>query len=163
MSTDLIDSIKTIELDWFEDNDVVRVTPRNQQRFEIQKDRAIEILQLASQAESFGRQFSLLLNHLAEWISERQEFIEAAILTLQDANLAFVVVRNSARYDEKFEDDMADLAFDVANDPDLDLVGIKTIALPLVPKVALQSFVDERLALSYGGRGRPHSSSQQKS
>jgi hypothetical protein len=150
-------AIKSVELDWYAEDDVVHVTPRNQKRFEIQKDRAIEILQRAKDGERFQQQFGLLLDRLAEWINKHQVKIENSILTLQDDRLAFVVVRHEARYDEQLQDDLADFDFDIANDPDLDLVRLKTLALPNVAGESLRSFLDERLVLVYHGDGkRPH-------
>jgi len=159
MSTvSLPEAIKSVELDWYTEDDVIHVTPRNQKRFEIQKDRAIEILQRAKDGEVFQRQFGLLLDRLAEWIHVHQAKIANSILTLQDDRLAFVVVRKEAPYDEQFQDDLADLDFDIANDTDLNLVRLKTLALPNVTGESLRSFLDERLVLVYHGDGkRSHS------
>jgi hypothetical protein len=141
--------INPVELDWFAEDEVVRVTPRNQQRFDIQKDRAIEILQRAKESGRFQQQFSLLLNRLAEWLAPRQAKVSQAIVTLQDGTLVFLLVRKEAKYDEGFQDELAELDFDIANDPDLDLIKLKTLALPNVSGEALRSFLDERLILSY--------------
>jgi hypothetical protein len=152
------DEIKVVELDWFADNDSVRVTPRNQQRFDIQKDKAIEILQRDKERDLFVQQFQLLLHRLGEWIRARKDKIAKAILTLQDNALAFVVVRNDAKYDEQFQDDLADVDIEIANDSELDLIELKTLALPNVSADALRSFLDERLTLSYndGERSGSH-------
>ena len=139
-----------VELDWYADNDIVHVIPRNQKRFDIQKDRAIQILQRESNKDQFHQQFSLLLDRLAEWIRVHQDKIAHAILTLHEGSLAFVVVHKTARYDEHFQDDLADLDVNIANDPDLDILKMKTLALPHVTGEALRSFLDTRLVLSYG-------------
>lgn len=157
----LPEAIKSVELDWYAEDNVVHVVPRNQKRFEIQKDRAIEILQRAKDAEIFQQQFALLLDRLAEWINQHQGKIANSILTLQDDRLAFVIVRTAARYDEDLQDQLADLDFDVANDPDLNLIKLKTLALPNVSGAPLSSFLDERLVLVYHGDGkRPHKSGE---
>jgi hypothetical protein len=52
--TEAGDPIKTVELDWYADDDIVRVTPRNQGRFDIQKDRAIEVLRQTKNALDFS-------------------------------------------------------------------------------------------------------------
>lgn len=54
-----------VELDWYDASEVVQVRPRDRQRFELQKDRAIEVLQAAKEADRFQKQFELLLNKLA--------------------------------------------------------------------------------------------------
>ncbi len=161
MAVALPEAIKSVELDWYAEGDTVHVTPRNQKRFEIQKDRAIEILQREKDAELFQQQFALLLERLAEWIQGRETKIANAIVTLQDDRLTFVVVRSEAPYDEQFQDDLADLDVDIANDPDLDLIKLKTLALPIVGGEALRSFLDERLVLVYHGNGRrPHTAGE---
>ena len=146
------DVIKCVELDWYADGEVVSVTPRDQQRFEIQKDRAIEILQRAKDGDAFQQQFLLLLQRLAAWMKVHSSKVARSILTLQDDRLAFMVVRNAVRYDELFEDELADLDYDIANDPDLDLMRLKTLALPKVDGEALRAFLDERLVLVYHGQ-----------
>ena len=55
------DTLNPIEIDWFAKGDTVRVTPRNAQRFEIQKDKVIQILQREKESERFRKQFSHLL------------------------------------------------------------------------------------------------------
>lgn len=142
-----------IELDWYDGEELVRVTPRNQERFQVQKDRAIEILQLVKDADRFDNQFALLLKTLAQWIRQHEEKIDRAIVTLQDATLAFIVVQRAAKYDEAIVDALAELDFGISNDPDLELVKLKTLALPNVTGAALESFLDKRLLLVYHGDG----------
>jgi hypothetical protein len=163
--TNFPESVQSVELDWYAvgDGDVVGVTPRNQARFEVQMDRAIEILQLAKESERFSKQFRLLLQKLAAWIQPRINQIATAFLTLQDSSLAFVVVRREAAYDEAFQDDLADLDIEIANDGDLDLIHVSTLALPDVDKSAVYSFLDKRLVLTYGERNRPRQLSEPKS
>jgi hypothetical protein len=161
-------SIQCVELDWYAvgDGDVVGVTPRNQTRFEIQMDRAIQILQLANEAERFNKQFKLLLQKIAAWIKPRSAKIEAAYMTLQDGTLAFIIVRHESRYDEVLQDDLADLDVEIANDGDLDLINLATLALPNVDEAATLSFLDKRLVLTYskdGERAKPHQLGEQQS
>lgn len=160
ISSTLPEAVSQVELDWYADGDVVRVVPRHQKRFKIQRDRALEILHRVKDADQFNQQFAMLLNKLAQWISARSDIISHAIVTLQDGMLAFVVIRKDAKYDERFQDDLADLDFDLANDADLDLIKLQTLALPNVTGDALLSFVDERLVLTYhGDRARPYPAS----
>lgn len=148
MPTELANEIRSVALDWFAENETVVVTPRDQKRFEVQLDRAIEVLQRASQEDRFQKQFRLLLNHLASWLQGRDD-IRDAFVTLRDGALAFVVVRNVREYDEKFEDELSELDFEIANDIDLDLVNLNGIALPSVSEEALKTFLDQRLVLRY--------------
>lgn len=160
MSLDLIktepvhEPIHTVELDWYssDQNDTIVVTPRDRQRFEIQTDRAIRILQVAHEETLFHKQFHLLLNHLAGWIRDHRAAIRNAYLTLHDGAFAFIVVRTSPRHDADFEDSLSDLDLDIAGDPALNLVTLNAIALPPVSEAGLSSFVDPRFVLSYHGR-----------
>ena len=155
-SLELPDSINRVELDWYSDNDYVEVTPRNQKRFNIQKDLAIEVLQKAKESERFDKQFALLLERLAQWINDQSDKIAHGIITLQDGSLAFVAIQHSGKYDEQFQDALADVDLEIANDPDLDLIQLKTIALPNVSGESLSSFIDKRMVLTYGQPSRSH-------
>jgi hypothetical protein len=151
MSTSFVASqlANIVEIDWFDNNDAIVVTPRNQKRFTIQKDRAIEALRLVKDAERFTPQFDLLLEKLALWVKERANDIRAAIVTLQDNSLVFVVMQSSIPYDEQLQDALADLDFVIAQDTDLDLIRLRTVMLPLVDNDALGSFLDPRMVLQY--------------
>ena len=118
MSTALVSSelANVVEIDWFDDNDRIVVTPRNQLRFSIQKDRAIDALRLAKDAERFELQFDLLLGKLGRWVKERASKIHKAIVTLQDNSLVLVVVQVNERYDEEIQDDLAELDFAIAQE-----------------------------------------------
>jgi hypothetical protein len=151
-----------LQLDWAMKNGVITVTPRDQDRFIIKVDRAIEILQQAAQAEKFKLQFNLLLRVLGEWINSRSD-IDRAYITQHDGALAFIVVKTSREYDDDCEDNLSDLDYKIANDPDLNLIKMDAIALPLVSESAACSFIDPDFVLEYahhGNRGRSHSSSK---
>lgn len=164
--SDIIDLPATasyVELDWYDDSEVVQVRPRDRQRFELQKDRAIEILQAAKEADRFQKQLELLLNKLAAWANRWEAKISSAIVTLQDGALAFVVVQKSEKYDEDLQDDLSDLDFSIANDVDFGLMKLTTLLLPNVSGEALESFLDRRLLLlvyHHAERDRPHSVSE---
>jgi len=138
-----------VEIDWYADSDKIVVTPRNQKRFTIQKDRAIEALRVVKDSEGFGLQFGLLLEKIARWVKERESSIRTAIITLQDNSLVFVVVQSNVPYDEELQDDLAELDFAIAQDADLDLIRLRTVTLPPVDTDALGSFLDPRMVLQY--------------
>lgn len=143
----------SVEIDWYAEHDTVIVSPRNtpgnMKRFAIQKDRAIEVLQAAQKAEVFDKQFGLLLDRLAEWINQHQGKISEAILTAQDGSLSFVVVRTEAELDDEFQDALTALEFDIANDANLDVISLDTMALPPVTRRALSSFLDAKFSMRY--------------
>jgi hypothetical protein len=153
-STLLPDFCNAVEIDWYDENDKVVVRPRNEQRFSIQKDRAIEVLRMVKETDRFNMQFNLLLGNLGKWIRDRAESIRAAIVTLQDNSLVLVVVQSGASYDEQFQEDLSDLDFRVAQDADLDLIKLRTVLLPPVEGDALGSFLDQRMILTYKHHGK---------
>ena len=111
-----------------------------------QKDRAIEALRLASQG---AEQFDFLLEVLARWLKDRTASVSQATVTLHENSLAFVVVQKNESYDEKFQDDLSDLEFAIAQDHDLNLITLRTVLLPPVDAAALASFLDSRLIFTY--------------
>lgn len=103
-TVDLVQTANYVELDWYDESEVVQVRPRDKQRFELQKDRAIEVLRAAKEVDRFQKQFEFLLNTLASWAVHWNTKISAAIVTLQDGSLAFIVVQKNEKYDEEFQD-----------------------------------------------------------
>jgi hypothetical protein len=151
MSTATAES-SVVRLEWsLKDGDVV-VTPCDQDRFILRRNRAIAILQQGAEVEKFGHQFNILLRTLAEWLKNRSE-ISKAYLTDRDGALAFVVVRKVCRYDDAFEDIISELDYRVANDPDLDLIKMDIIALPLASDNAISSFINPGFSFQYVGHG----------
>ncbi len=149
LSSDLENAV---EIDWFADNDEVVVIPRDQLRFTIQKDRAIEALRIAKNSERFELQFRLLLRRLALWVKQRTRDVHRAIITLQDNSLMFVVMQSINQYNEQLQDDLAKLDIAIAQDHDLDLIMLRTVMLPPIDNDALGSFLDMRMVLQYHGK-----------
>lgn len=162
LSEELQEIGSAVDLDWYGPEDTVAVCPRDQERFEIQKDKAIHALRVAYEHEEhFNKQMNMLLNRLGKWIESQGEKIEDAFLTLQDGSFAFVVVKSRPQYDESLEDSLADLDVEIANDSALDLVGVRTLALPLASRKSVMSFLDKQFLVRYHGkRKRAHRSSK---
>jgi hypothetical protein len=147
------DGISFVELDWYADNETVVVTPRDQQRFDISKDRAIEILRVTAAAQArFNKQMNLVINILGKWIADRAGEIRDAYLTVQDNSFLFVVVKKTAPVDPQFEDELSELDFSIANDQALDLLHVHTLSVPPVGENALKSFIDPRAVYAFHGR-----------
>jgi len=139
-----------IKIDWYDENDEIVVTAKNQLRFSIQKDRAIEALRVFKEAERFSLQFTLLLEEkLARWIKNRSDHIRTAFLTLRENFLVFVVVQSDVAYNGELQDDLADLEFTITQDTDLDLIRLRTVMLPPVDDESLGSFLDPKMLIEY--------------
>jgi hypothetical protein len=128
---------------------LVTVTPSSQDRFNIKVDRAIEACVGAAHEDRFRQQLTLLFKRLASWLLERPSKFTTAFVTLRDGCLLFLVVTRHATYDGAFEDDLSALDIELANDPDLDLITIHTMAIPSVSEVALAGFVKKSVALEF--------------
>ena len=138
-----------VEIDWYAEEDRVEVTPRDQQRFELQKDRVIDLLQLANHGE---KQLLLLLQLLGRWIDRNSAKIANAYLTLRDNTLLFLIISNAPACDDEFEDELSDLDLALANDPDLRLIRLNTLVLPPASPEALDSFFHDEFTLVFRGK-----------
>ena len=139
-----------IEVDWFGEAEIIEVNPRDQQRFQIQKDRAISLLQLATNADA---QLALLRRKLGEWMRTHSSSIKTAFLTLRDHRFSFVVISRTPLCNDELEDAVSDVDLQIANDPDLDAVKMNAIVLPPASIEAIGSFLDNRFLLEYRVRG----------
>ena len=154
MTTALIrppsDQISAVEIDWYDRAETIKVCPRSQKRFEVHKDRAIKILQLATNADS---QIQLLIDKLGEWVRDNfDEYLSQAYLTLRDSRFAFLAISRLPECNDDLEDSLSDLDLSIANDPDLDLIRMNTLVLPPASDESLNSFFDQRFLLVFGGR-----------
>ena len=144
-----IESIdNAVEIDWFADNEIIRVTRRNQKRFEIHKDRAISILKLASDGD---KQLALLIDQVSEWTREHSDAVLMSFLTLRDDRFAFLAISRTAKCNDDLEDAASDLDLEIANDPDLTTIRLNVLVLPPASPESLSSFFDERFLLVFRG------------
>lgn len=135
-----------VEIDWYEDGDLIKVNPRSQQRFEIHKIRAIKLLEDAVGAAS---QLDFLLQKLGQWNAQNREKLSRAYLTVRDDRFAFLAISRISSSDDDLEDSISDLDFELANDPDLNLIKLNTLVLPPTSDEAIDVFLDNRFKLVY--------------
>ena len=147
---------KAIRLNWANQNGDILVTPSDSDRFCVKVGKAIEILRQHDRESQFGRQFTLLVKRLAEWLDANAKW-SRAFLTAGEGRLRFVVMRSEVLHDDETTDALSDLELEIANDQDLALIKVNTTALPLVCEDALQSFLDSDFCMEYNGDGaRPY-------
>jgi hypothetical protein len=149
-------------LEWRELDGTLVVTPRDEDRFSIKLNRAIDVLRRASNEERVASQLRLLLRTLAEWIARRDD-IASAYLTLREGGLCVLLVRKEVLYSESFEDAVTELDIALANDVDLDLIAVNVMALPNASNEAIASFLDPEFAIQYthgDGAGQPAAGQQ---
>jgi len=139
-----------LRLHWSKDGETVTVTPNNEDRFAIKRRKLVDILELAAKSEQFEEQLNFLMKVLAVWLS-KQDGVESAYLTFGEGALSFIAVRRDVKYDATFDDALASLDYDIANDADLDLVRLNTLSLPPVEGSALRQFLNSDFTLVYAG------------
>ncbi|WP_145944510.1 hypothetical protein [Fuerstiella marisgermanici] len=144
---------KAVVVDWYSEHETIQVFGRNQSRFEIQKDRAIEALQVAKQREQFDKQLNLLIGKTFEWLVSGVSGVESIYLTLRDSRLMLVVIAEVAECQDDLEDSVTEFDITVAEDSDLDLIRMNSMVLPNASDEALNSFFDERFLLSLKKQG----------
>ncbi len=148
MATTTEAASQALHLKWAEKDRIIVVEPEDQDRYVLKVSRAVELLGLVSRADKFQRQLIVLQRELAKWLQSANG-VDSAFLTLREGALSFVVIRANVQYDDHFEDSLSDLDFTIANDVDLDLVKIDTIALPPASRESLNSFLDSEFLLEY--------------
>lgn len=127
----------------------VTVTPGDQSRFVIKVENAIRACQAYVDADVMRNRIDLLLSRLGEWITKQPRNLRGAWVTLSDGHLLFLVEREKADYDPEFEGSLVDLELDIANDSDLGVIPITTLALPRVSDEALRTFINPQVALHF--------------
>ena len=145
--TQSTDEIKTVDLDWYAEEEQVHIIPRNADRFKMHKDRAIAILVRAHKEEAVRQQFDFLVKRLVSWLDHNGR--PDSYLTVQDGCLSFVVISKQSESDDGLENALADLDVDIANDPMLDLIDLDTMILPPASIGSIMSFLDRSFIFAF--------------
>ena len=138
-----------VQLTWQDNDKHVVVTPKDQDRFAVKVETAIEVLKANSQREQFKSKLNLLINQLSIWIKMHNHQIQRAYLTLRDDSLSFVVEKTVPQYDADFEDQLSALDLEIAGDSDLEGIHIHSIALPPVGDSSLESFLHPQFQIRF--------------
>lgn len=137
-----------LQLSWVDTDGVVTLTPEDEDRFSMKVKRVIAACQSAAREDAFRSQLDFLLNRLGRWLKDRPQVADA-FLTLRDAQLLFLVVRERVEYDAEFEDALSALDVEISRDVDLELIRMNTMALPRVSLQAVDSFADVQFCLRW--------------
>ncbi len=138
-----------LRLDYQEPGGTVLVVPADQDRFALTVEEAVKACRAYERAATFQRQFKILLRMLADWIREHRANVGEAYVTVRDAGLLFLVVKQSAAYDDTFEDELTQLDLAVAQDPNLDLIRLSVLAVPPASQEGVESFLAPGFTLQY--------------
>lgn len=150
--TDISMHQEPIRLNWEEKNNLVVVVPDNEDRFCVTVEQAVKACRSSLTEAEFRIQFKELLNRLAQWILEHKEKITSAHVTIRDAGLMFLVVRNYVEYDKNFEDELTVLDVEIARDLRFNQIKLSVMALPKVSPQATACFLAlDDTTLTYAG------------
>ncbi|MFA6132929.1 MAG: hypothetical protein WC869_02790 [Phycisphaerae bacterium] len=147
------DKPRTIQLDYYSEHECkVVVKPKDHDVFMDSLQNVTTACQLGNKSIKFFEQFRLLLQKLAQWLSQRRGLARHAYITLKEGGFLFIVVRLTAEYNRQFEDDLTKLDIEVATDPELDLVNLEVLALPNGSTDSLRSFLDPDTTMEFSPR-----------
>ena len=139
--------VTPIQLHYQEKENYITVIPADEESFYLTVDKAIQACRAYNYTSAFSNQFQKLLERLAKWIHGNKGEIESAFLTVRDAGLLFLVVRNSKKYNGKFEDKLTDLDIEIARDKNYDKIKLSVLAIPQVDFEQISSFLDPKASL----------------
>lgn len=147
------------QLVWREEDGTLVITPKDEQRFCIKINRAVDSLKIIAEREQFANQFQLLMRTVAQWISDRSD-VGAAYVTLRDGGLSLLVVQKEIPFNDEFEDELSALDMSIAVDEDLELIHLTAISLPRASEDTIASFLDPvfTVQIVHGETSGSHSS-----
>jgi hypothetical protein len=131
----------------------VVVTPDNENRFVVRMAEAIAACEGLEQNQRAQDKYNLLLTRLATWIGKHAASVRDAYVTTRDNGLCFIVVQKSPAYDRGFQDAVAELDWDIANDPDIPF-ALEVMAVPPAPVESLRSILGSGGVLKFRGGKR---------
>ena len=134
---------KPVFLNWEERDRGIVVTPENKDRFWMTVGAAIDACHFKQTLQEFGAQLGVLNARLTEWIRDHGEDVERAHLTVRNGGLFFLVVRRSVKYNAELADALAKLEIAIQNDPEIDQLKVRVLALPKVEESGIQTFLGE--------------------
>jgi hypothetical protein len=130
-----------VHLHHADDSEGVIVTTATNQTFTLPLDAAIRACGSVEKLERFTKQFQKLLTRLASWLTDHLDDVEDAYVTLRDAGLLFLVVRKTRRFNEELENSLTGVDLEIAQDPELDLIRLTVLALPMTSRDGIESFL----------------------
>jgi hypothetical protein len=128
----------------------VTVTPEDENRFVLRVGEAIAACQQVKADEQARDRFNFLLNRLGKWVLDHAAEVREAYVTTRDGSLCFLVVHSTPAYEEAFQDALAELDIELANDRDIRF-HVDVMSLPPASKEAMRSFLSSELTLHFKG------------
>jgi hypothetical protein len=119
----------------------VLVIRRDEDRFILTAQEAVEACHAANESVRFSHQFGELLELLAHWIDQNKSRVHRAQIAVRESDLLFLVTQVSEAYDDELMEKLAGLDLDVANRESLSLIKLNVLAIPRATEEAATAFV----------------------
>jgi hypothetical protein len=144
-------TIKTepIRLKWSEKDGTVVIESSNKDLFCMKVKEVIQACNIQQESKEFESQFNNLKNILGNWIHQRKDKIAKAFVTIRDTRFLLLVITNNVEYDSKFEDELTDLDWDIANTPLLSDISLSVQSLPKCDEDNYHAFLSPPIILEY--------------
>ncbi|MBN2211948.1 MAG: hypothetical protein JW709_11180 [Sedimentisphaerales bacterium] len=130
-----------IQLRWDEKDRKVVITTHDGDKFVTTVDQAIFACKAADKREIYKKQFNNLLDKLGGWLQHHKKTVFEAFLTIRDAGLLFVPIKNTPQYDPAWEDELTDLDLEIAQDDQFDVIRLSVLSLPKTTPEAISTFL----------------------
>lgn len=130
-------------------NQNVIVVSKEEDRFVITAQAAVEACKASDRSIQFSNQFERLMVKLAEWVTERRSQISKAYLTVCQHGTLFVVIQKSASCQDQLVDELTDLDLFVANEEQYSLISMDVLSLPPVNEDAEAAFLVSSTKFKY--------------
>lgn len=120
----------------------VLIEPENGDRFLMTMQDAVHACQFEEEkVKEFRAQFRLLVEHLKGWMQKHRDKIRRAFLTTRENQILFLVERNQVRYDLEFEQELAQLLLQIAQDAHCSLIRLDAMPIPPVTESQRDAFL----------------------
>ena len=137
--------LEPIQLQWKDRDHPVIVTPADEDRLYLTVQEAIHACKAVTSSAKFTKQFQALLDYLAVWLSDHEDKIDYAYLTVRDRGLLFLPIQKGLAYDSVLSDSFTYLDLEIANNPAYDLIELSVLGLPKASDANIASFINPEL------------------
>jgi len=144
-----VQGIDPVRLTFTDGDKCVVVTPKDNDRFVITVEAAIQACEAQQRPVRFRNQMEALLARLGQWLLEHRAEVKTGIVTVRNTDLLFIAVQRNSHYDRDLEDSLTDLDMEIAKDAEFDLVRLAVLAVPPMSQAGMSSFVCPQYAMAY--------------
>ncbi len=121
----------------------VLVVKRDEDRFIMTAQEAVEACNAANESVRFSLQFAELLSLLAGWIEQHKSSVYRAQIAVRESDLLFLVTQIDEACNSELMEKIAELDLEVANKESLGLIKLNALVIPRASEEAITAFVSD--------------------